>query len=82
MQLLKNCIGSTIRIGRESCCLRYAGFFVLFPQIPQIWDVSQNWEAGDSSGIDLDSWYRLGLLVWTWPHGMDLDLWYRLFPIV
>ena len=27
MQLLKNCIGPTIRIGRESWCLPYAGFF-------------------------------------------------------
>ena len=27
LQLLKNCIGPTIRIGRESWCLPYAGFF-------------------------------------------------------
>ena len=27
MQPLKNCIGPTIRIGRESWCLLYAGFF-------------------------------------------------------
>ena len=26
-QLLQNCIGPTIRIGRESWCLPYAGFF-------------------------------------------------------
>ena len=27
MQLLQNCIGPTIRIGREILCLPYAGFF-------------------------------------------------------
>ena len=27
MQPLKNCIGPTIRIGREILCLPYAGFF-------------------------------------------------------
>ena len=29
MQLLQNCIGPTIRIGQESWCLLYAGFFVV-----------------------------------------------------
>ena len=29
MQLLKNCIGPTIRIGPEIQCLPYAGFFLL-----------------------------------------------------
>ena len=29
-QLLKNCIGPTIRIGPESWCLPYAGFFFIF----------------------------------------------------
>ena len=27
-QFLKNCIGPTIRIGRDSWCLPYAGFFL------------------------------------------------------
>ena len=26
-------------------------------------------------GIDMDSWYRHGLMVWKWIHG--IDLWYR-----
>ena len=30
MQLLKNCIGPTIRIGREILCLLYAGFYFYF----------------------------------------------------
>ena len=29
MQPLQNCIGPTIRIGREILCLPYAGFFIL-----------------------------------------------------
>ena len=29
MQLLQNCIGPTIRIGREIQCLPYAGFLVI-----------------------------------------------------
>ena len=29
MQPLQNCIGPTIRIGREILCLPYAGFFTL-----------------------------------------------------
>ena len=28
MQLLKNCISPTIRIGQESWCLQYAGFLL------------------------------------------------------
>ena len=32
MQLLQNCIGPTIRIGREIQCLPYAGFFSFFWQ--------------------------------------------------
>ena len=31
-QLLQNCIGPTIRIGREIQCLPYAGFFILKTQ--------------------------------------------------
>ena len=30
MQPLENCIGPTIRIGREIQCLPYAGFFLVF----------------------------------------------------
>ena len=28
---------------------------------------SKHWWA---HGMDLDSWYRLGLMVWTWTHGI------------
>ena len=28
-------------------------------------------------GIDTDSWYWQGLMVWTWTHGIDEELWYR-----
>ena len=28
-------------------------------------------------GIDMDSWYRHGLMVLTWTHGIDKDSWYR-----
>ena len=27
-------------------------------------------------GMEFDSWYRLGLMVWTQNHGKDLDSWY------
>ena len=33
MQPLKNCIGPTIRIGREIRCLPHAGFFVRVPKL-------------------------------------------------
>ena len=33
MQPLKNCIGPTIRIGREILCLPYAGFFKIYCKI-------------------------------------------------
>ena len=32
MQPLQICIGPIIRIGRESWCLPYAGFFILYSQ--------------------------------------------------
>ena len=35
MQLLQNCIGPTIRIGQESWCLPYAGFFC--SALPRFW---------------------------------------------
>ena len=28
-------------------------------------------------GIDIDSWYRIRILVETWTHGIDMDSWYR-----
>ena len=34
MQPLQICIGSTIRIGQESWCLSYAGFFGIGATIP------------------------------------------------
>ena len=34
MQPLQNCIGPTIHIGRESCCLPYAGIFWKASLIP------------------------------------------------
>ena len=30
-----------------------------------------------TSGTDIDSWYRHGLMVETLTHGMDIDSWYR-----
>ena len=30
----------------------------------------------DSWGLDMDSWYRHGLMVLAKTHGMDIDLWY------
>ena len=37
MQPLQNCIGPTIRIGREILCLPYAGFFVGPIGLFEIW---------------------------------------------
>ena len=34
-QPIQICIGSTIRIGRESWCLPYAGFFIIFFMVDQ-----------------------------------------------
>ena len=41
MQPLQNCIGPTIRIGREILCLPYAGFLKHFPINP-----IANWTYG------------------------------------
>ena len=30
-----------------------------------------------TNGIDIDSWYRHGLMLYTWTHGIDMDSWYR-----
>ena len=27
-------------------------------------------------GIDMESWYRIRLMVPTWTHGIDMDSWY------
>ena len=36
MQPLQICIGPIIRIGRESWCLPYAGFFICIRQSPKV----------------------------------------------
>ena len=54
MHFLQNCIGPTIRIGRESWCLPYAGFFRQSSYClhcrPPVSLEEGSWESGCVSG--------------------------------
>ena len=42
------------------------------------WSKTKKYLAdGQSPGIDMDSLYIHGLMVYTWTHGVDMDSWYR-----
>ena len=51
MQPLQICIGPIIRIGRESWCLPYAGFFLLKKSIPEDIDKYINFEFSGKKNI-------------------------------
>ena len=55
MQLLKNCICPTIRIGRESWCLPYAGFFIAAPGFAWVTNhiIEEKAEKFEAEGEDI-----------------------------
>ena len=71
MQPLQNCIGPTIRIGREILCLPYAGFLQNVLSCPQAYRGAgpvDNRPSTNKDGGPIHMWGLWGYLVVFWSY--------------